>query len=220
MVVRLRIADEEIELLPQRALHWPAAETLFLADAHLGKAAAFRAAGVPVPERTTSADLARLDAALAATGARRLIVLGDLLHAPSGRTAALAALKAWRTRHRELEILLVRGNHDRSAGDPPPRLGIRCVDPGRREGPFALHHEPEAALSGDAHALAGHVHPAVLLAPRRGGHRGGARLPAFVVGPHRTLLPAFGGFTGCQRVRLAPDERAYVIADGEVLGPV
>jgi hypothetical protein len=54
--------------------------TLFVADVHLGKAAAFRAGGVGAARRDGN-DLARLAALLARTGARRLVVLGDFLHA-------------------------------------------------------------------------------------------------------------------------------------------
>lgn len=85
------LAGERVELLAERALHWPRARTLFVADVHLGKTAAFRAGGVPLPGGTTAADLARLSAVLAATCAERLVVLGDLLHAAAGRTPSSIA---------------------------------------------------------------------------------------------------------------------------------
>ena len=34
----------------------------------------------------------------------------------------------WRALRAELEIMLVRGNHDRHAGDPPDDLRINCVN--------------------------------------------------------------------------------------------
>ena len=42
-------AGEPLHLLPERALWWPAARVLFVADLHLGKAATYRALGQPVP---------------------------------------------------------------------------------------------------------------------------------------------------------------------------
>ena len=36
--------------------------------------------------------------------------------------------RAWRAAHRSLDLVLVRGNHDDRAGDPPATLGIRVVD--------------------------------------------------------------------------------------------
>ena len=96
------LAGERVELLADRALYWPAGETLFVADVHLGKAAAFRAGGIALPRGGTQADLARLAALLARTHARRLVVLGDFLHAAAGRVAALdAAFRAWRAAARE-----------------------------------------------------------------------------------------------------------------------
>ena len=59
--VMLTIAGEDVQLLPERALYWPRACTLVVADVHWGKAATFRAAGIPIPSGTTTEDLARLD---------------------------------------------------------------------------------------------------------------------------------------------------------------
>ena len=80
------LAGEEVVMLPERALYWPRARTLFLADLHWGKAATFRASHVPVPIGTTASDLARLSRALTRTGASHLVILGDLLHARAGWT--------------------------------------------------------------------------------------------------------------------------------------
>src|SRR5689334_22573606 len=92
------LCGERVVLHAERALHWPAGRALFVADVHLGKAASFRAGGVPLPRGGTQADLARLGSLMARTGAERLFVLGDFLHARAGRVAALdASFKAWRT---------------------------------------------------------------------------------------------------------------------------
>ena len=78
------LAGEAVELYAERALLWTRMRTLFVADVHLGKAAAFRAGGVPVPRGSTASDLARLGALVEASGAKRLCVLGDFLHAKAG----------------------------------------------------------------------------------------------------------------------------------------
>src|SRR4030095_13027891 len=122
------LCGERVSLHPERALHWAAGGTLFVADVHLGKAASFRAGGVPLPRGSTQADLARLASLLARTGAARLVVLGDFLHARAGRVMALdTAFKSWRATHPQLQLVLVRGNHDDRAGDPPPRWGSDVV---------------------------------------------------------------------------------------------
>ena len=79
------IAGEHLHLLAERAVYWERTSTLLVADPHFGKAAAFRAGGVPVPRGTTTENLRRLDRAIARTNARRVIFLGDFLHAREGR---------------------------------------------------------------------------------------------------------------------------------------
>lgn len=181
-----------LQLWPQKAAFDPLLGLLLVADAHLGKAVSFRRLGVPVPEATTAEALARLDALLAATGAGGIVFLGDLLHSARSHAAGtMAAVAAWRARHAALGLTLVRGNHDAHAGDPPAALGVRVVDGPLRIGPWALLHQP-AAVPG-AYALAGHVHPGVVLGGRAHTR---LRLPCFHFGPHCGVLPAFGPFTG------------------------
>jgi uncharacterized protein len=212
--VHLELAGELVRLLPERALFWPTACALVVADVHWGKAATFRAAGIPIPGGATRQDLDRLDQAVVRTGARRLIVLGDLFHAKAGRiaTRTLATLRRWREARDTLEIQLVRGNHDRHAGDPPADLRINCVDAPAFLPPFILRHQPAPAEQG--YTLAGHVHPGIVLA---GPGLFRERLPCFVVGENATVLPAFGSFTGLGMITPEPGERVFVVAEGEVV---
>jgi DNA ligase-associated metallophosphoesterase len=162
-IATARIAGETVEFLAERALHWPRAKTLFVADVHLGKAAAFREGGVPMPRGATAGDLARLAALVQRTRATRLVVLGDLLHSAAGRVAALdAAFRRWRDAHPALEVTLVRGNHDSRAGDPPPAWDVDVVAEPHPLAPFLLCHEPQAPRTG--YALCGHLHPGVRIA--------------------------------------------------------
>jgi len=213
--------------LPERALWLPDAGLLLVADAHIGKAQSFRRLGVPVPEGTTAGTLARLDAALARCAAneaavRGVVFLGDLLHAARGRGAAtLAAVAAWRGRHAALDLVLVRGNHDSHAGDPPADWGVTCVDepwspPGL--GGLALAHHPEPGHARDGrYVLAGHVHPAVVLGGR--AHQR-LRLPCFHFGPAVGVLPAFGEFTGSHVLPRGPADRVFACtADAVVALP-
>jgi DNA ligase-associated metallophosphoesterase len=207
------VVGETLHLLPERAAFWERTRTLLVADAHIGKAAAFRAAGVPVPHGTTGGTLERLAAAVERTNSNRIVFLGDLLHAREGRApATLRALATWRERYVSTEMVLVRGNHDKRAGDPPPELGFRCVDGALVEPPFVFTHRP--AASDDGYVICGHLHPAARLA---GGGRDFVRLPCFWFGPDLAVLPAFGEFTGLAVVNPAVGDRVWVIADGLVI---
>lgn len=238
---------ERLGLHAQRAVSWPARRTLIVADAHFGKAAAFRAAGVPVPGGTTQNDLKRLDALLDQTRSTRLIVLGDFFHAASGRVEqTMNALSQWRRERASLDIMLVRGNHDLHAGDPPADWGFTCVDEPLVDGPLAFRHAleeknraamPGANGSSDARrcskavkasqqadvlpTLAGHVHPCAVLRDDDGSTM---RLPCFLFRPGEAILPAFGSFTGMHPVRpragmrgKASPDRIFVIGSGAVV---
>ncbi len=207
------MAGEGLVLLAEKAAYWPGGETLFVADFHLGKAASFRRAGIALPAGTTAESLGRLEAAVTRTGARRLVFLGDFLHSAAGRAPrTLERFGAWREKRAAVEITLVRGNHDASAGDPPAQWGLRTVDPGSTLGPFVLNHEPGAARGG--YALAGHIHPAVRLSAP--GERS-LRLPCFWFGTRCGVLPAFGAFTGTAVVRPREGDQVFVVADDEVV---
>ncbi len=211
----IAVGGTPLRLLPQHAVHLPEHDLLLVADLHLGKAAAFRRQGLPVPENTTDDTLARLSDALALSGAMHLVVLGDLLHSAAARApATLEAVARWRRRHAALRLTLVRGNHDLRAGDPPADWRVQVVD-----GPLplagcalALRHEPGPATD-DAYVLCGHVHPAAALAGR--AHQR-LRLPCFHFGARCGVLPAFGAFTGMHVLPRGPQDRVYVVVDGQV----
>jgi uncharacterized protein len=207
------VAGVRLALLAQRAACLLDERCLLVADAHIGKAASFRRLGVPVPGGTTSQTLQRLSEAIALCGARRVVFLGDLLHSAHGRApATLRALARWRAQHPSLELLLVRGNHDDHAGDPPAALGVLAVDEPLRMGALALCHHPRP-LDG-AYVLAGHLHPCVVLGGR--AHER-LRLPCFHFGTQVGVLPAFGAFTGMHALRPRPGERVFVVGDDAVL---
>ena len=204
-------------LLPERAVWLPELATLLVADVHIGKAASFRRLGTPVPEATTTATLARLSDALQRTGARRLVVLGDLSHSAAAHQARAtdAAFAAWRTAHAEIELTLVAGNHDRHAGTLPLAWHVEVVaEPHSLAGlatGLALVHHPQAVPG--RYALAGHVHPAIVIGGRGPGSM---RLPCFHLGADCGVLPAFGDFTGSHVVHPVPGDRIVVIAEGEL----
>ena len=209
------VAGHDLILLPQRAACLPDAGLLLVADLHLGKAQSFRRLGVPVPGGTTAGSLERLDEALAASGARGVVFLGDLIHSAGSQSPSTwDTVARWRERHPDLSLTLVRGNHDRHAGDPPPAWRVQVVDepwPSGLPG-LSLAHHPQAVAG--AYVLAGHLHPAVRLSGRAHDR---CRLPCFHLGPQVGVLPAFGEFTGGHAIRRATGDRVYAVHDGGVV---
>jgi DNA ligase-associated metallophosphoesterase len=208
----LQVGGSTLQLLPQRAACLPEHRTLLVADAHIGKAVSFRRLGVPVPGGTTTETLDRLSAAVALSGAQRVVFLGDLLHSARSRAPATwAAVTQWRAQHAGLRLTLVRGNHDSHAGDPPPEWKVECLDGPLHLDGLALAHHPDPVPG--AYVLAGHVHPAAVLGGRAQQR---LRLPCFHFGPQVGVLPAFGAFTGMHVLPRGPGDRVFVVADDTV----
>jgi len=211
---RVDVGGATLQLLPQKAVWWPAQRTLLVADAHIGKAVSFRRLGVPVPRGTTGASLHLLAELIDRHGAARVVFLGDLLHSARAHAAGtMQAFARWREQHAKLDLVLVRGNHDDRAGDPPASLGVDCVDepyaPPGTSG-LVLCHFPTARPGG--YVLAGHAHPCVHVG--RGIDR--LRLACFHFGSAVGVLPAFGAFTGMHPMERAPGDRVFVVADNAV----
>lgn len=213
MSLEVNVAGEQLVLLPERAIYWPRKQTLLVADTHWGKAATLRAAAIPIPGGTTSADMERLSGLVQSMGAKRMVLLGDAIHAREGRAPrTLRAVGEWREAHRALDILLIRGNHDRRSGDPPASLGIECANAPVAEPPFVFQHFPGKAEGG--YALAGHMHPAIRLTGRGKEKK---TLVCYWFTDCCGVLPAFGALTGVALVTREPGDRVYVVAGEEVI---
>jgi uncharacterized protein len=212
-VCTVEVGGHALDLLPQKAAFLPQISTLLIADAHIGKAVSFRALGVPVPAGTTTENLNLISLLVARHQAQRIIFLGDFLHSAKSHAAAtMAAVSQWRELHADLQITLVRGNHDDRAGDPPAHLRIDVVDEPLMVGGLALCHHPQEVAG--AYVLAGHIHPCVKM---KGRGRDNLRLPCFWLRPHTLVLPAFGAFTGMAVVTPSPQDQVFAVAGDAVL---
>jgi DNA ligase-associated metallophosphoesterase len=175
-----------LEALGSGALFWSDQGALLVSDLHFGKAARLSAmGGAALPPYDMRATLAKLDADLDATGATRVICLGDSFDAVGIEGALPEEDLMWLARLQAGRIWdWVEGNHD--------------------PGPVALGGTHRAALSlgglvlrhvatpdGESE-ISGHYHPKARLLARG---RMFAR-PCFLVDARRLILPAYGAYTG------------------------
>jgi len=210
--MQLEFSRQIFVMLCDRALWWPSTRTLIVADTHLGKDAHFQANGLQVPNDVTSNDLARLTMLIESHGAERLLVLGDFLHgAFSQDDLTNRALRAWRDHHRSLNVLIVRGNHDRHAGDPKFDLRFEISDRWEEESIVFIH---EGRCKTGAPSMSGHIHPTARISDYDGS---GLSLPCFVVEDSLVILPAFGRFTGGFRIEPSAQRKLFVASHGRVL---
>lgn len=187
MDVAFSFAGESLCPQPCGGLFWPAQSALLVADLHFEKASAFARRGWLLPPYDSAETLATLIGTIEATGARRVICLGDSFHdaggperLPAGPRAALRSLTA------SLDWLWITGNHDDSAG---AALGGRVMAEARI-GALTLRHEADRFNS--APEVSGHFHPKVAVRIR--GRRIVRR--CFAVSASKLILPAYGAFAG------------------------
>lgn len=201
------LANEPVVLMADRALFWPRRSRLLIADLHLGKADAFRSAGIALPRGGTEDDLSRLTGLVHKTGAAELWVLGDFLHGAAGDKPWRRHWQAWREGHAGVDVSVVAGNHDRALHASGLDITLRgeAVD----DPPFALRHAPEDHPT--LHVLCGHLHPVVVLPGLRG------RWPAFWLRDRATVLPAFSRFTGGVVPTMLPGDELRACAADELV---
>lgn len=173
---------------------WVAAErSLLIADLHLGYAWAQRRRGQLGP-------LAKGDVRERVLGLidrfqpKRLIVVGDLVHAPrpSGEERMEIESTVGEIGGR-CEVILVRGNHDRGFARDFGNLRVEVVDSWEGDGYVAAHGDSgEFRWPEGSTAVLGHWHPAASVKDAAGAR---IRYPAFLVWPGAIVLPAFSPFS-------------------------
>ncbi len=211
--MHLSFGSNRLTLLPSLTVTDEARGLLFVADLHLGKTMVFQQAGLGLPEGSDAETLQRLDAVVRAHPVTTLVILGDVFHARSaGLEVVLARLAQWQREHADLHWLIVPGNHDRRVPWADWLPWATILSEGERVGPWAVAHHLPAA--GRELTLCGHLHPGIAL--------GGARIrkvtvPCFWQTGNALVLPAFGAFTGLQRVQRLPDDRVWVALQDRVI---
>lgn len=207
------ILHDIFTLHPYGAMFWRSKGWLLLSDLHLGKAAHFRKAGLPLPEGSDEQTLARMDELIAQFQPKRVVIIGDLFH--SALNNAWEAFHQWCMRQ-NTALHLVCGNHDQLAERRYREAKLTVHHAGLVELPFILEHETPLAMGGFGmmHVICGHTHPGVVL---HGQANQRLRLPCFLVGPQVTLLPAFGMSTGLHIVKPTAAHRVFACTDKAVL---
>jgi DNA ligase-associated metallophosphoesterase len=191
----LELEGETVSLRADGSLFWHRHATLVIADPHFGKDDIFRRSGIAIPRGPTLLDLERLSGALAATNARRLLIVGDFVHGRSRAGDDLPRQFAlWRRRHPALPVLLVAGNHDRHEDWTAWREVLTVQHQPLHEPPFVFAHDP--AVDPRGFVIAGHLHPVY----RNPELLGAGALRVFWRQRGCLVLPSWGQFTGGWKV--------------------
>lgn len=206
------IAGERLLLHPFCGVYWKKEKVLLIADLHLGKAAHFRRAGLPVPAEVSQSNWERLIALLLDFDPERVLFLGDLFH--SDYNSEWEELADLIRQFSHIDFELVIGNHDILDHQNYEQAGLLMHGTALIMPPFIFTHEPTFAQDQNLYNLAGHIHPCVRL---RGRGRQRLRLPCFYFSPTGGILPAFGAFTGMGEVEAKKGDQVFVIAEEQVV---
>lgn len=204
-----------LALMPERAALWREGRALLVSDLHLGKVDILASwsgmMSAAAAEGVLRADLDRLSGAARAAGVGRVVVVGDLLHAPAALSGPMVdTVAAWR-REQPWEMVLVAGNHDRLVERVATAWGLTLAGEELREGAMCFVHEPTEREG--LFCVCGHEHPAAVL--RGAGTR--LKLPAFHLRAGRLTLPAFSRFTAGGEVEIRPGDRLFAVTEGAVV---
>jgi DNA ligase-associated metallophosphoesterase len=208
----IKILNNTLELLPQKAAYWHEEEILLISDLHIGKISHFRKSGIPVPAEALNKNFDRLDYLMENIQPRKLLFIGDLFHSEINKE--WDQFCEWRSGHRSIPMEIVLGNHD--------RLAMECYDDAflsihKEETslfPFTFSHHPRKKFKTKEFVICGHVHPVIVLEGRANER---LRLPCFFFSEQQCILPSFGYFTGGYEIEPYEGDKVVAVANGRVI---
>jgi DNA ligase-associated metallophosphoesterase len=209
--VTIFIRDQEVILDKERAIYLPKEQLLAISDLHLGKAAHFRKAGFAIPNAVSQKDLNRLKYLIEKFDPKRLLINGDMFH--SDYNSEINDFALWRQAFKNLEIILVKGNHDKQKVELYERLAINVVERSFDIAGFKFIHDI-ANCEVDKYVIGGHLHPGISIynnAKQR------LKFPCFYFGEKSAILPAFSHFTGLHLIKPQPSDQVFAVTPNSVV---
>lgn len=179
----------DVILDPRRVAYFPEHELLCAADLHLGYAWCHRASGQLMPITPADNSLTRLRVMLAEFGAKRLVLLGDIVHRALPVAALMEQIRDLAKLATETELILLVGNHDKRLGKLDATLPLRRE---YRAGQHLFLHGDLAPAEKAERYIIGHEHPGISLGD---GVATSRRYPCFVFGGNVLALPAFSNWS-------------------------
>jgi len=209
--------DQHFWLSPERVIFWEDEKALILSDSHFGKTGHFRKSGVPVPQNIFLEDLQRLFNLLQFYKPEQLIVVGDLFHSKSNKEHLL--FEKWRNDFTQLEVLLVKGNHDilNSGWYEQVKINVFAEEPLRIRNLAFIHDYTDIdkfPRQTEAYFLTGHLHPGISI---KGRSRQSLSFPCFYFNDQFAVLPAFSKFSGLALINKQKTDNVFAIVNNELI---
>lgn len=210
---RFYIHNQTFWLSPDRCIYWEEQQSLIVSDLHIGKTGHFRKSGIAIPQSIFKEDMHRLVHQLQLFKPDNLIVVGDLFHSTENKE--LDFFKKWRNDFAQLNIQLVKGNHDILGNEWYSSADITTHAEYLRINNLCFVHDI-ADVSGtdnlSNYYISGHVHPCIVL---RGLGKQTITLPCYFFSEKYAVLPAFSRFTGGAVIEQKPSDTVFAIINAD-----
>ncbi|MBX3257715.1 MAG: ligase-associated DNA damage response endonuclease PdeM [Chitinophagaceae bacterium] len=209
------IAGNTFWLSAHRAVYWEEDRSLIVADLHLGKSGHFRKSGIGIPQTVFKEDMLRLVNLLQFFKPARLIVVGDMFHSHANKEMDL--FSRWRNDFPNLQVQLVKGNHDILNPGWYTATGIEVHHETLEIGGFVFRHEDEPVVGktlAGKYLFTGHIHPGVRVS---GPGKQKLSFPCFHFSHRSCILPAFSRFTGLVSIHRNRTDKIFAIVEDKVL---
>jgi DNA ligase-associated metallophosphoesterase len=209
--VEIKIRNNTLKLLPEKAIYWEEKKSLIISDLHLGKITHFRNQGIPVPAGALKKNFDQLNKIMQDVKPKRIIFLGDLFH--SFENSEWKEFKNWRNQYENVPMELVQGNHDRFFVKALENFSITIHEKELISKPFLFSHHPRKNPEENDFIISGHVHPVFRL---RGIARQSLMFPCFYFSRHQAIMPSFGYFTGGFEIEPETGSRVMIIVNESI----
>ena len=218
-----KILGKQFWLTTDRTVYWEDEKALIVSDLHFGKTGHFRKSGIPVPPTVYREDLQRLIAQIQYFQPAELIVVGDMFHSHANKELEL--FLKWRSDLSDINIKLIRGNHDILEENWYKKAGIQLSSRNLSMHQFHFVHDISDQLnrkegyieniSGhSSYFFSGHLHPGIRI---QGSGRQSLCFPCFYFGKKYAVLPAFSRFTGVTLIYPDVEEEVFAIVNRELI---
>jgi uncharacterized protein len=212
-----KILNQQFWLTTDRTLFWEEEKALIVSDLHFGKTGHFRKSGIPIPPLVYKEDLQRLVVQIQYFQPRELIIVGDMFHSAANKELEL--FLKWRSDLSDINIRLIRGNHDILKDDWYENAGIQLSQQTLSMQHFHFVHDISDQLNrkegfvknvSKSYFFSGHIHPGIRI---QGSGKQSLCFPCFYFGKKYAVLPAFSRFTGVAMIYPEDGEQVFAIVN-------
>jgi uncharacterized protein len=203
-------------LSPERMVYWEEEKALIVSDLHFGKTGHFRKEGIAVPQSVYIEDMQRLVSQLQFFQPAHLIVVGDMFHSAANKE--LEFFKKWRNDFPDLDIQLIKGNHDILNKQWYKDACVKIYNEELAIQNFSFVHDINTATNSrfpiPNYTFTGHIHPGIRIS---GAGKQSLHFPCFYFTPHFCVLPAFSRFTGLAMVKPTKEDMVFAIVNKSII---